>query len=201
MASVALWMQMSLDGFAEGAGREVHWPVVDEELCAPFLDEFRAADAFLYGRETFEIMAALWPTADSDHAISPFYADFARVWKDKPKIVLSRTLRAPGWNTRVIGRRAVDEIAALRSGPGGTVILFGGVETASTCIANDLIDEYRLFVHPILLGRGIPLFPSSVDTSRLRLTDVTTFDSAVVMMRYRPERRDACEFTEVVNDS
>ncbi len=185
MGSVTLWMQMSLDGFAEGPDQQIHWPVVDEELCASFLDELRAADLFLYGRKTFEIMTSFWPTADADPAISPFYVDFARCWKTTPKLVFSRTLRAAGWDTRVVADSVVEEVAALRARPDCDMVLFGGLQTATLFMEHDLIDEYRLFVHPLLLGGGIPLFPSALDRAGLHLVDVMTFDSAVVQVHYQ----------------
>ncbi|WP_280455370.1 dihydrofolate reductase family protein [Nocardia brasiliensis] len=185
MGNVTLWMQMSLDGFAEGPDREIHWPVVDEELCGSFLDELWSADLFLYGRRTYEIMAAFWPTADADPAISPFYVEFARCWKTTPKLVFSRTLRTADWNTRVVDTSLVAEISTLRARRDCNMVLFGGAETAAAFMKHDLIDEYRLFVHPLLLGRGVPLFPDSVDTSGLHLVDIMTFDSAVVQMHYQ----------------
>ncbi|WP_063920898.1 dihydrofolate reductase family protein [Nocardia mikamii] len=185
MAGVTLWMQMSLDGYAEGPDQEIHWPVVDEELCESFLDELRAAEVFVYGRKTFEIMAAFWPYADADPAISPFYVEFARCWKRTPKLVFSHTLRDPGWNTRVIGADPIAEIGALRAASTGPVVVFGGAQTASYFLEHDLVDEYRLFVHPLLLGGGVPLFPKPLDTAGLQLVDIMTFDSAVVQMHYQ----------------
>ncbi|NEW40646.1 dihydrofolate reductase family protein [Nocardia cyriacigeorgica] len=183
-------MQISLDGFAEGPDDEVHWPVVDEELCESSLDDLRGADLFLYGRKTYEIMASFWPT-DTARGISPFYLDFARCWKQKPKIVFSRTLRTAQWNTDVIGEDMVERVAALRDRPGCDMVLFGGAETASTFIRHDLVDEYRLFVHPVLLGGGARLFHSGPEAAGLQLVDVMTFDSAVVGMRYQHAARVA----------
>ncbi|ONM46521.1 dihydrofolate reductase family protein [Nocardia donostiensis] len=192
MGSVTLWMQISLDGFAEGPDDEIHWPVVDEELCESFLDELRQADLFLYGRKTYEIMESFWPTADADPAISQFYIDFARCWKRTPKLVFSRTLRSAGWNTRIVADDLVAEVTALKAGTDGTMVLFGGAETASVFLEHDLIDEYRLFVHPMLLGSGVPLFRSPVDMTGLHLLDVMTFDSAVVQMHYQQADRALC---------
>ncbi|WP_036534533.1 dihydrofolate reductase family protein [Nocardia cyriacigeorgica] len=189
MGSVTLWMQISLDGFAEGPDDEVHWPVVDEELCESSLDQLRRADLFLYGRKTYEIMASFWPTADAAPGISPFYLDFARCWKEKTKIVFSRTLRTAPWNTSVIGEDMVEQVAALRERPDCDMVLFGGAETASTFIRHDLIDEYRLFVHPMLLGGGVRLFHTGPEAAGLQLVDVMTFDSAVVGMHYQHASR------------
>ncbi|NKY59847.1 dihydrofolate reductase [Nocardia flavorosea] len=184
-------MQVSLDGFVEGPDEEVYWPVVDEELCAGYLDELRRADSLLYGRKTYEIMADYWPTADLA-PVSPFYVDFARFWRDASKLVVSRTLQAPGWNTEVIGADFVEQVRQ-RKDSGQDLVLLGGAETAAAFLAHDLIDEYRLFVHPVLLGDGVPLFQASVDPSSLRLLDVLTFDSAVVQIRYRQSARVCVE--------
>ncbi|WP_228002886.1 dihydrofolate reductase family protein [Nocardia australiensis] len=182
---MTLWMQMSLDGFAEGPDQEIHWPMVDEELCESFLDELRAADLFLYGRKTFEMMASFWPTADGDPAISEFYVEFARCWKQTPKLVFSRSMRRANWNSRVVHEGMVEEISRLRQQPDCNMVLFGGAETASAFIRHDLIDEYRLFVHPLVLGSGVPLFPTPAVMADLQLVDVMTFDSAVVQMHYQ----------------
>ncbi|MFI5715876.1 dihydrofolate reductase family protein [Nocardia sp. NPDC051750] len=190
MGSVTLWMQISLDGFAEGPDEAVHWPVVDEELCTAYLDELRQADLLVYGRKTYEIMAAFWPTADLA-PVSPFYVEFARFWRAAPKLVVSRTLRKPSWNTQVIGADFVDEVNR-RKEAGQNMVLLGGAETAAAFLDHDLVDEYRLFVHPMLLRGGVPLFRSPVDTAGLRLMDVLTFDSAVVQMHYRNSAHALC---------
>jgi dihydrofolate reductase len=185
MGQVTLWMQMSLDGFAEGPDSNAQWPVVDEELSESFLDELAQADMFLYGRKTYEIVAAFWPWADADPAISEFYVKFARCWKRMPKVVFSRTLASAPWNTTVIRRNLVEEVAALKARPNCNMVLFGGPQTASTFMKYDLIDEYRLFVHPVLLGGGTPLFPTSIEKAGLELVDVVTFDSAVILVHYQ----------------
>lgn len=185
MGRVTLWMQISLDGFAEGPDEQVHWPVVDEELCGAFLDELRQADLLLYGRRTYDIMAAFWPTADIEPTISPFYVEFARFWKQVPKLVFSRTMRTADWNTTVVGDGLVSRITELKGESGHNMVMLGGAETAATFLEHGLVDEYRLFVHPMLLGSGVPLFRSPVDTAGLRLLDVMTFDSAVVQMHYQ----------------
>ncbi|MEU0541405.1 dihydrofolate reductase family protein [Nocardia sp. NPDC005978] len=194
MGTITLWMQTSLDGYSEGYD-DVYWPIVDEELCAPFVSQLTDADMFLYGRKTYEIMASFWPTADRDPGISPFYTDFARCWKRTPKLVFSRTLHSPGWDTRVVTHDLIDEVAALKATPNRKMMLFGGATTIAPFIEHGLIDEYRLFVHPVLLGRGRKLFPSGFDSSALQLMDVTTFDSAVVQMHYKTHRKEASPFT------
>ncbi|RJO79825.1 dihydrofolate reductase [Nocardia panacis] len=184
-------MQMSLDGFAEGPDREIHWPVVDEELCGSFLDELRAADLFLYGRKTYEIMADFWPTADTDPAISTFYVDFARCWKQTSKLVFSRTLRSAGWGTRIVRTDVIGEVERLRAESDCDMVLFGGTEMAGYFMEHGLVDEYRVFVHPLLLGGGVPLFRAPIEASGLHVVDVMTFDSDVVQVHYQQAVRTA----------
>ncbi len=171
MGKVILWMQLSLDGFTAGPNGELDWPTVDPEVHQYFNDELRSADTFLYGRKVYEGMAAFWPTADADPAGSPRLADYSQIWKPMPKIVFSRTLEDAEWNTRVVGNDIAGEVA----------------RPASTFIQQDLIDEYRLFLHPVVLGDGASLFSGLDDRINLRLVESQTFDSAVVHVRY--ERR------------
>src|SRR4051794_31479197 len=94
-------MSISLDGFIEGPGREIGWHRVDEELHQHLNDELRLMAAFIHGRITYELMAAAWPTADADPAAPPAVVDFASIWRDKPKVVYSRTLSSADWNTTI----------------------------------------------------------------------------------------------------
>lgn len=187
MGKVILWMQLSLDGFTAGPNGELDWPTVDPEVHQYFNDELRSADTFLYGRKVYEGMAAFWPTADADPAGSPRLADYSQIWKPMPKIVFSRTLEDAEWNTRVVSQDIAGEVARLREEPDTFHVLFGGAEIASTFIQQDLIDEYRLFLHPVVLGDGASLFSGLDDRINLRLVESQTFDSAVVHVRY--ERR------------
>lgn len=103
MTTLTLRMQMPLDGNIEGPGGALDWPVVNEELQGAFTDELRRTDAFVYGRQIFEMMASFWPTADAQSGPSAFHADVARIWKEKPKAVFSRTLARAEWNTTIVG--------------------------------------------------------------------------------------------------
>ena len=98
-----IWMMsVSLDGFMSGPGGELDWHLVDEELHQNFNDELGRMGAFLDGRATYELMAEFWPTADEDPSAPPQIAEFARIWRDMPKIVYSRTLTAADWNATVV---------------------------------------------------------------------------------------------------
>ncbi len=180
-------MSVSLDGFVETPSRSLDWVLVDEELHSFFNDEARAMSAFLYGRRMYELMVDYWPTAESDPGATPAMLDFARIWTDKPKIVFSSSLERVDWNSRLVRADAVQEVARLRAQPGFDMDV-GGPTTAATFVRAGLVDEYRLFVHPLILGAGTPFFHARDDRVGLKLLETRTFDSGVVYLRYETVR-------------
>ncbi len=148
-----------------------------------FNDWLRSAGAFLEGRVTHELMAGYWPSADADPAASPRTAEFARIWREMPKLVFSRTLERADWNATVIAEVVPADIVALKTQPGGDLAI-GGADLAATFMRHDLIDEYRIYVHPVLLGRGNRLFRPSQAPVSLRLAETRAFSSGVVLLRY-----------------
>ena len=183
MRKIIFAMQVSLDGFFEGPNRDLSWHMVDDELHRHFNAQFGAMGAFLDGRVTYELMAGFWPTADAEPAISAPMAEFARIWRDMPKIVYSRTLTTAGWNTTVVPDVVAEEVLALKSQPGGDLAL-GGAELADTFRRLGLIDEYWLYVHPVLVGRGNPLFKPDDKIAQLRLLETRAFGNGVALLRY-----------------
>jgi dihydrofolate reductase len=177
-------MSVSLDGYIEGPDGELDWHLVDEELHTHFNEELGAAGAFLDGRVMHELMAAFWPTADADPNSTPAMVEYARIWRDMPKIVYSRTLERADWNATVVREVVPDEVRALKAQPGGDLML-GGANLAATFMEHDLIDEYRLYVHPVVIGRGTPLFPISDRKVELRLAESRAFGNGVVLLRYQ----------------
>jgi dihydrofolate reductase len=141
---------------------------------------------FLYGRGMYELMSGYWPTAESDPSATPVEVEFAGIWTTKPKIVFSRTLSAVGWNSRLVRDDAVEEVARLKAQ--GLDMDVGGPTLASAIIQAGLVDEYRLALHPVVLGGGTPFFPPSVDRLDLRLLEARTFRSGVVYLRYETVR-------------
>jgi dihydrofolate reductase len=114
--------------------------------------------------------------------------EFARIWREMPKLVYSRTLSRADWNTTVVREVVPREIAELRARPGGDLVL-GGAELARTFMRHELIDEYRLYVHRVVIGRGKPLFPQSEQRIALELVHTRAFGNGVVLLRYeRPGR-------------
>lgn len=188
-------MSVSLDGYFEGPERQIDWHQVDDELHQHFNDELRTMGAFLEGRVTHELMAQFWPTADADPSAPAPVAEFAGIWREMPKFVFSRTLQEADWNTVVKREVVVEEIEALTAEPGGDLAL-GGAELAAAFRRHDLIDEYRLYVHPVLLGAGRPLFgPGDAAAAggprELRLVETRTFGNGVVLLRHRRARNAA----------
>jgi dihydrofolate reductase len=186
---IVLMMSVSLDGFIEGPHREIDWHRVDDELHTHFNEELSTMGAFLTGRVTYELMAGFWPTADADPSSTRPMVEFARIWRDTPKIVFSRGLERADWNTTVVRDVVPEEILALKAQPGGDLSL-GGAELAAAFMRHDLVDEYRIYVHPVVIGDGKPLFPRLDTHIDLRLAETRTFGNGVVLLRYgRPDRR------------
>jgi dihydrofolate reductase len=183
MGKLIYSMSVSLDGFVETPSRSLDWVRVDEELHSLFNDEARAMSAFLYGRRMYELMVDYWPTAEADPSATPAMIEFARIWKNKPKVVFSRTLERVDWNSRLVPADAAGEVARLKAQPGFDMDV-GGPTTASTLMRLGLIDEYRLFVHPVILGGGTPFFPALENRIGLKLLETRTFGSGVVYLRY-----------------
>jgi len=177
-------MSVSLDGFVEGPDHEIDWHLVDDELHSHFNEELKAMGAFLNGRVTYELMADFWPTADADPSSSGPMVEFAGIWRDMPKIVFSRTLERADWNATIARDVVVEEIMALKEQPGGDLAL-GGADLAAAFRRHGLIDEYRIYVHPILIGRGKPLFQDWDATTNLWLAETRTFGNGVVLLRYQ----------------
>jgi dihydrofolate reductase len=182
MRKIILMMSLSLDGFIEGPQRDLDWQLVDDDLHRHFNQQLRTMGGFLDGRVTYELMAGFWPTADTDPASTEPMVEFAGIWRDMPKVVFSRTLEQAGWNTTIVREVVPEQIKQLTAEPGADLVL-GGANLAATFMRHDLIDEYRLYLHPVVIGQGTPLFPSGL-TIDLELIDTLTFGNGVVLLRY-----------------
>ena len=184
MRKIVVQMMLSLDGYFEGPDHDLSWHLVDEELHAHFNENLASMSAFVEGRVTYELMEAVWPTADQNPDYPPTMREFAGIWRAVPKIVFSRTLQEVGPNASLRAEVDPDEIRALKQQPGGDMTL-GGVDLVETFRRLDLVDEYRLYVHPVVIGRGKPLFPVSDSRTELRLDETRTFGNGVVLLHYR----------------
>jgi dihydrofolate reductase len=175
-------MTVSLDGFIAGPGGDISWSGPDEELHRFHNDRVRELGAHLLGRRLYETMV-YWETADQDPSASAVTLDFACVWQALPKIVFSTTLESVQGNARLASGDVVDELARLREEPGGDLEV-GGAGLASELIKRNLIDDYRLFVSPVVLGAGTPYFPAGEQRIGLELVETRTFGGGVVYLRY-----------------
>jgi dihydrofolate reductase len=183
MNKVILFVQISLDGFFEGPKKEIDWSMVDDELHAHVNEVLGTMGGFLSGRGAYELMAGYWPTADADPASPPFVKEFAPIWRDMPKVVYSKTLTSAGWNTTIARDVVREEVEALKLQAKADLIVGGG-ELGAAFMAQDLIDEYRIYVHPIQIGEGNRLFPPSQEKVLLRLVETRAFGNGVVLLRY-----------------
>lgn len=187
MRQIVLHLMVSLDGYFEGPDADISWHRVDEELHTYFNRQLATASAFLEGRVTYELMEGFWPAADQDPDAGPAEVEFAGIWRDMPKIVYSRTLDTPGPHATVVRDVVPEEVRALQALPGGDMVV-GGPVLAESFRRHDLIDEYRIFVNPVLVGRGRRLFESEGLPADLRLAETRAFGNGVVMVRYERDR-------------
>ena len=188
-----VWMSsVSVDGYMQGPNHDLSWHMVDEELHRHLNGWLADAGGFLEGRVTYELMAQVWPTAGQDPAAPEPMLEFSRIWLNMPKVVYSRTLERADWNATVARDVWPDEVLALKAQPGGDLVL-GGSNLGAEFARLDLIDEYRLYVHPMLIGNGTPMLRPSQAIFPLRLLEIHAFGNGVVMLRYerrRPDRAD-----------
>ena len=176
-------MGVSLDGFIAGPGGEIDWSAPDEELHRFHNEQTREMGAHLYGRRLYEVMA-YWETADEKVSAPDYELEFARIWKATPKIVFSKTLDRVEGNARLVTDDVAEEVTRLKQEPGKDLAV-GGAGLASTFTKLGLIDEYRLFVNPVVLGGGTPYFPALDERINLELVETKTFGSRVVYVRYQ----------------
>jgi len=184
MRKIVLMMSVSLDGYIEGVDRDISWHRVDDELHQHMNDTIRQMGGLLHGRVTYDLMAAYWPTADRDPEAPAVTAEFAGIWREMPKYVYSRTLQHEEWNTTIVRDVVPDEVRALKSRPGNGDLGLGGADLAAVFLRHGLVDEIRLYVHAVLVGRGKPLFPQADTMTSLHLRESRTFGNGVVLLRY-----------------
>jgi dihydrofolate reductase len=183
MGKLIYSMGVSLDGFIAGPDGEIDWSAPDEELHRFHNDQTRQLGAQLCGRRLYEAMLP-WETAERTQT-DPVALEFARIWTAIPKVVFSTTLQHVTGNARLATGGVASEVARLRRQPGKDVVSVGGAGLAATLIRQDLIDEYRMFVSPVMLGGGTPYFPPLDQKLDLELIETRTFGSRVVYLRYR----------------
>jgi len=193
MRKIVSFVHMSLDGFiasADAGMASLNWISLSEELFAYVEQRIQQTDTALYGRVTYQMMESYWPTAADEPDASAHDHAHSRWYKAARKIVLSTTLSEkdhPG--AHIIGSHLADEIGKLKSGEGSEILVFGSPSATHALMAENLIDEYWLFVNPILLGQGVPLFKNIRDRTPLTQLKSKIFPSGVVCLHYAVKRQ------------
>lgn len=187
MRKVIVSNLVSLDGYYAGPNGEIDWfvNIPDKEFENYAIDLIKSVDTMLFGRVTYELMASYWPTAKPD-------TNDQRIidaMNDYPKIVFSKTLKKADWkNTRLVNGDVAQEVAKLKQQPGKDMVVYGSGTIVSALAQKGLIDDWRIFIVPVVLGKGKVLFEGVNDRIHLKLLDTKTFGAGMIMLRYQPDK-------------
>jgi dihydrofolate reductase len=185
---ILLDLAVTLDGFVEGENGEVDWCIMDSEM--EFISFLNQIDTILYGRKSYDLWGKYTLEEDSDTE--------KEMWElihSKEKYVFSRTQKGTDTKAVYINDNIVEEVNKLKSKPGKDIWLYGGANLITTFVNQGLVDEFRLSVHPVILGKGRPLFVDIKKNFNLRLVNSRTFSSGVVQLIYHiDERNNKCVF-------
>ena len=179
---------VTLDGFFEGPNREIDWHMVDGDFNDFAIQQLNSVDLLIFGRVTYQLMVDYWPSpaATTD---DPIVADKMNTL---PKVVFSNTLKSAPWgrwnNARLATNSLADEISTLKQQPGKDMVIFGSGTLVAALTQLGLIDEYRIFVNPVILGSGKPLFGGIDASCKLKLASTNPFKSGVVQLNYSPDK-------------
>ncbi|MFD0749705.1 dihydrofolate reductase family protein [Mucilaginibacter calamicampi] len=188
MRNLIFFMHTSLDGFVGGPNGEMNWITINDEIFDLVDTMTPNADTALYGRVTYEMMQAYWPTAADNPNASRHTIAHAAWYSQVNKVVLSTTLSQEGLvNTTVIGDHLADNINDLKNRDGKDILIFGSPRASHSLLKEGLVDEFWLFVNPVLLGQGIPLFKDVPAITKLNLIETKTFACGVVAMHYQKQ--------------
>lgn len=192
MRKIQLLMQVSADGFTAGPNNSMEWlrkrgvNQVMEEYAIPL---YESADAIIVGRVLYQEMAAYFPRVANDPNVSPAERKGAQMMNSIPKIVFSRTLDKLDWqNCLLVKEISPDKVQALKDQPGKDILLVGGATAAREFIRRDLVDEFHILVHPVVLGQGSSLFGGLEHGLELELLESRSLGSGVVLLHYRPAK-------------
>jgi dihydrofolate reductase len=183
MRKIIVFNMMSLDGFFEGPSHDLSWHMVDEEFNQFAEEQIHSVEKILFGRVTYQMMADFWPRPEAI-AADPVIAG---LMNSMPKMVFSRTLERIDWqNTTLVQGDAVLKVRALKQTPGRDLIIFGSANLMSSLMNHNLIDEHRIMLNPVVLGKGIPLFQNLKGETKLKLIQTRRFNSGNVLLFYQP---------------
>ncbi|RIX52162.1 dihydrofolate reductase [Paenibacillus nanensis] len=176
--NIILDLAVTLDGFIEGKNGEVDWCVMDPEM---EFDQFlNQIDTILYGRKSYDLWGEFTPDVEAHDTDKAFW----EIVHSKKKIVFSRSLKRTDSNAIFINDNIVEEVTKLKNEPGKDIWLYGGASLITTFVNLELVDEFRLSVHPVVLGEGKPLFTNINQRLNLKLVHTKTYSSGVVQLTY-----------------
>lgn len=187
MRQVSYSMGASLDGYIVGPDGRFDWSVPDPEVFAAHVEEIRGVGVHLMGRRLYETMR-YWETAEQTEPLGDAEREWAALWNPLPKVVFSSSLTGVQGAARLATSDLRSEVERLRAEPGDGDIAIGGATLAAQAAALDLIDEYRIWLHPVLVGGGVPYFAHEQQRRDLELLDSRTLAGGVVRLRYRVRR-------------
>ena len=186
MRKLVVFMHVSLDGFVAGTKGEMDWINVDDEMFEYAGDQTDQADIALYGRITYEMMDSYWPTAGDEPNASKHDKQHSAWYNSVLKVVASTTMSEGNTGlVKVIGSDITSEIKKIKNAEGKNIVVFGSPTLVHALTAEELVDEYWLFVNPVLIGEGIPMFKSNDHKQKLSLVSSNTFKSGVVCIQYK----------------
>lgn len=191
MRKIKLQMQMSLDGFVAGLSGEMDWLIWDwDEAVKNYAMELtRSADTFLMGRATGEGMAVYWPTVASNPQSKDEDKWMAQRLNSFPKVVFSRTISTVNWTNTRVARDIVEEVCELKKQTGKDIIIYGGAGIVSSFIKENLIDEYHLFVNPVVIGKGKTIFSKVGRSMNLKLIKTTVSSTGIIILHYEAKTK------------
>jgi len=185
MKNVILFVHTSLDGFVAGPQGEMDWITVNDEIFDFVTHLTDETDMALYGRVTYEMMEDYWPTAGDQPNASRHDIEHSKWYNNIPKVVLSRTISGKeSANIQIISDHLADEIDRLKQDDGKNILIFGSPSAAHALMAEGLVDGYWLFVNPVLLGQGIPVFKNIKHKVVLTLVESHIFSSGIIALYY-----------------
>jgi dihydrofolate reductase len=183
MRKLTYSMSASVDGYIVGPDGGFDWSVPDEEVFRAHIEEIRDVGVHLMGRRLYETML-YWETAEQDPSLNDAEREWTALWKPLPKVVFSSSLSSVQGNARLATGDLAEEIERLRAESAEGDIAIGGAALASQAAALGLIDEYRVWIYPVLVGGGIPFFPHHERQVKLELIETRPFGSKVLHLRY-----------------
>ncbi|MGB8216690.1 MAG: dihydrofolate reductase family protein [Candidatus Methanoperedens sp.] len=190
MRKVIVSEMVTLDGFFAGPNGEIDWHIVDEEFNLYAIDLLNTVDTILFGRVTYQLFESYWPAAALSSSTSKSNLEIAHKINNMTKIVFSKTLEKVEWkNARLVKEVIPDDIAKMKKQSGKDMVIYGSGSIVSTFMQLGLVDEYRIIVNPVVLGKGKPLFKGIMGKINLKLLKTKIFSSGNILLVYQPSKK------------